>query len=88
MFLYTVGGIKMEDYGVVGTFVDVPYVDISKYMKSYRKCPKCGEYMLLDTSVVLTSYPPQYPYKCEHCGHYDSSFDWLPNYEAEAKDKL
>ena len=31
------------------------------------KCPKCGKNIIRDLSVVLTSYPPQYHYKCK-CG--------------------
>lgn len=37
--------------------------------KVYIKCPHCGEAALVDMSMVLTSYPPQYNYYCEHCGH-------------------
>ena len=37
--------------------------------KAFTKCPHCGNYAKVDTSMVLTSNPPQYNYYCEHCGH-------------------
>ncbi len=33
----------------------------------HKPCPKCGG-KLRDQGVVLTSNPPQIPYKCESCG--------------------
>lgn len=38
------------------------------------KCPKCGEFIYKDVSVVLTSYPPQYRYVCTKCGWQDTYF--------------
>lgn len=35
--------------------------------KEYIKCPHCGEAAEVNTSMVLTSYPAQYGYHCEHC---------------------
>lgn len=32
------------------------------------ECPKCGEKIYRDTTIVLTSYPEQYGYFCESCG--------------------
>lgn len=37
--------------------------------KEYCKCPKCGGDAEVDTSVVLTSNPPQYSAKCTKCGN-------------------
>jgi transcription elongation factor Elf1 len=34
---------------------------------TYIACPKCGEAAKLSREV-LTSYPPQREYHCEHCG--------------------
>lgn len=31
------------------------------------KCPVCGEALLKDISVVLTSNPPKYQYMCKKC---------------------
>lgn len=31
------------------------------------RCPKCGRLAVVNTSVVLTSNPPQYSYYCEGC---------------------
>ena len=39
-------------------------------------CEHCGKKASVDTSMVLTSYPPQYNYHCPHCGHNSSiTFD-------------
>lgn len=32
------------------------------------KCSKCGEELIVDDSVVLTSYPSKYKAWCENCG--------------------
>ena len=37
-------------------------------MKYVTKCKKCGKETSVDTSIVLTTYPAQYGYTCEHCG--------------------
>ena len=33
------------------------------------KCDKCGENMIVDTRVVLTSIPPMYECYCPKCGN-------------------
>ena len=38
-----------------------------KLAKSIR-CPNCGEIVQVDTSMILTSYPPQYKWECPKCG--------------------
>lgn len=35
--------------------------------KTYCKCPRCGSECEVDTSVVLTSIPPQYEAFCKNC---------------------
>lgn len=35
---------------------------------AYRTCPNCGKQADVDTSKVLTSYPPKYRAVCPHCG--------------------
>ena len=37
------------------------------------ECPKCGSYICMDMSMVLTSYPPQRRYFCD-CGWVGSSY--------------
>lgn len=32
------------------------------------RCPNCGEIVQVDASKILTSYPPQYKWKCLKCG--------------------
>ena len=31
------------------------------------RCPKCGKFAVVDTSIALTSYPPQYSYYYDNC---------------------
>lgn len=35
--------------------------------KQYCKCPVCGSDCEVDTSMILTSYPPQYQAFCKNC---------------------
>ena len=35
--------------------------------KEYCKCPKCGSECEVDTSMILTSYPPKYQAFCKNC---------------------
>lgn len=42
--------------------------------KAFCKCSKCGKMAEVDTSIVLTSYPPQYNYYCKHCGTHGYTF--------------
>lgn len=32
------------------------------------RCPNCGEIVQVDTSIILTSNPPQYKWECPKCG--------------------
>ena len=41
-----------------------------KYSEPKYKCPKCNEGgMRKNLTMVLTSLPPKYSYKCDKCGH-------------------
>ncbi len=47
-------------------------VEVSEGHCETKKCPKCDKNMIKrDGSIVLTSYPPQYPWHwwCGGCGH-------------------
>ena len=47
-------------------------------------CPKCGEgIMRPEGRVVLLTSPPQYPHKCDKCGHIQSFFECYPRVEYE-----
>lgn len=41
---------------------------------AFCKCGKCGKMAEVDTTIVLTSYPPQYNYYCKHCGTHGYTF--------------
>lgn len=44
--------------------------EIYQWSPSLCKCPKCGRRNALrNDSIVLTSIPPQYNFKCDACGH-------------------
>ena len=49
--------------------MDLEYIDIPvKVFNRYAKCALCGgEYR--PTDVVCMSIPPQYPHRCDKCGH-------------------
>jgi uncharacterized OB-fold protein len=50
--------------------------DISNYKDVYGRCPKCGStHVQMDMSCVLTTYPPQYSFKCKHCDHIWTGFE-------------
>lgn len=38
------------------------------------QCPECGGGMCKNMMVVLTSYPAQYEYQCDKCGHIDYQY--------------
>lgn len=38
-----------------------------RYKKCGIACPECGEELLMDTMVVLTTYPPQRGFHCPKC---------------------
>lgn len=37
-------------------------------------CSKCGCQLLLNTRIVLTTFPEQYQYLCEACGNVETSY--------------
>jgi uncharacterized OB-fold protein len=50
--------------------------DIENYKDVVNTCPKCGStHVQMDMSCVLTSYPPQYAFKCKHCDHTWTGFE-------------
>ena len=47
----------------------------TKVLTVHMKCDQCGEgFMVMDGDIVLTTYPAQYPHKCNKCG-YRKTFD-------------
>lgn len=39
-----------------------------KNFEVHTYCKRCGSEVIVDDSMVLTSMPPQYAYKCPNCG--------------------
>lgn len=58
-------------------FINQPSNDINLNLYGQKliniECPKCGKRIYLDTTVVLTSYPPQHKYWCS-CGWTEHSY--------------
>lgn len=52
---------------VISTNDNIP--PFPEYKEVECKCPKCGaDHIYKNISEVLTSFPPQYYYKCKKCG--------------------
>jgi hypothetical protein len=56
--------------------------------KGYCKCKKCGHKAEVDTSICLTSNPPQYNYYCPHCGEHGFISCSEAYYETKSFDSL
>lgn len=41
----------------------------AQWSEPLYQCPKCGGGMCKNLMVVLTTYPTQYEYQCDKCGH-------------------
>ena len=46
----------------------------SEWSEPKYKCPKCDGGMRRNLAITLASYPPQYKYQCDNCGHIDYQF--------------
>lgn len=44
------------------------YKNNQHYIQTDIECPKCGDLIYKNISLILTSYPPQYQFHCEKCG--------------------
>ena len=56
---------------------EVRYINLRKIVHRVY-CDYC-DIELKDTGIVLTSYPPQYPYRCPQCGReycFNESYPW------------
>lgn len=67
---------KYRDEEIIEEFVDlgdrtiIDMDDVYQWSPSLCKCPKCGgNNTLRNDTIVLTSLPPQYNFKCKDCGH-------------------
>ena len=54
--------VKLNDINVV------PSIATLTNHKIHIECPKCGGVAVIDSSIVLTSIPPQYEWFCPDCG--------------------
>lgn len=41
-------------------------------------CPQCTVGKMRPTGIVLTSYPAQYPHKCNECGYNENFYKTYP----------
>lgn len=44
------------------------YKDHQHYVRTDIECPECGALIYKNISLILTSYPPQYQFRCVKCG--------------------
>lgn len=44
-----------------------------EYKPVNAKCEVCGGQLYINNSIILTSYPPMFQYKCSKCGHIELS---------------
>lgn len=51
------------------------------YVPVNAACSNCGGQLYRNTSIVLTSYPPQHQYWCPQCGNIETSWLHLPEYQ-------
>lgn len=53
----------------------------TKLLTVHMKCDQCGEgFMVMDGDIFLTTYPTQYPHKCNKCGHRKTFDKMYPSY--------
>lgn len=65
--------MKWEDYKNKRS-TEILHLHNMNYLKTDIECPVCGAPVYKNTSIVLTSYPPQYQFHCEKCGWYGTSY--------------
>ena len=50
-------------------FINYPYAPCERWSEPKYLCPECGGGMCRNETMVLTSNPPQYEYRCNKCDH-------------------
>lgn len=83
MLTTTPSSCKLDLHGQVAT---ASLYHTNTKFTAFCKCGKCGKMAEVDTSIVLTSYPPQYNYYCKHCGTHGYTFcDNVVRLESDTK---
>lgn len=59
--------MKWEDYQTEKQRTINIFNDNQVWIKTEIECPKCGEIIYKNMSLILASYPPKYTYKCPKC---------------------
>lgn len=62
-----------HDFQINHGYITTTTTNLPRSEPKYR-CPKCGGGMRRNEMVVLTSYPAQYEYQCDKCGHVEYQF--------------
>ena len=61
----------------------------AKVLIVHMKCEKCGKgIMERNGSIVLPTYPPKYPHKCNYCGNIENFSVGYPCYRFVPKELL
>jgi hypothetical protein len=61
-----------EDYAA--SALDIAFQSTRQWSEPKYRCPKCGGGMCRNEMIVLTSYPAQYTYRCDKCGHVEYQY--------------
>lgn len=66
-----------EEYeeSITNIITEESIISYTQYSEPKYQCPKCGGGMCRDNSKVITSYPSQYEYKCNKCGHIEYQYN-------------
>ena len=58
-------------------------VQEAKVLLVHMQCEECNEGFMeedeTDMNVILATYPPQYPHKCNKCGYVENYFKCYPH---------
>lgn len=53
------------------------WFQLPEWVNTLKKCPKCGGFMQKNTTVVYTSFPPKYQFRCAQCGETVYDFQYI-----------
>ena len=66
--------MKWTDYQIAIRQTYNLFNDGQTWIQTEVECPKCGKFLYKNMSLVLTSYPPKYQYKCSNCKWFQTGY--------------
>jgi predicted RNA-binding Zn-ribbon protein involved in translation (DUF1610 family) len=70
-FLY---GLLPTSEEYAASAFDIAFPSTRQWSEPKYRCPRCGGGMCRNEMIVLTSYPAQYTYQCDKCGHVEYQY--------------